>query len=265
MAFDDTESYADIVRQDLSARAAAPTMGAKGLAAQFYKHPVESAIKSWGGITVLELTGRDDEARKEAADKLIKGWGCGAKLLKVIGKAQGRGFDDYEVEVEGAGRPIFDEEDYVFIAAPGDSLQVFRGPVWKDPTKPNSHVNRFPEQWRAYKAGEKQRSSGTPLEHWPVLTTSQVAELRALNFRTIEDVADMSDEVTGRFRGLVDLKQRAKAHLDAATKGATTQKLVTENQALKEQMDALKAQMAEMAAAMAKLKDPGAGKGAKAA
>jgi hypothetical protein len=261
--FMNTESYVRMVEQQRGQPA--PHMDAKGLVVQFYKHPVENPVKGWGGITVMTLPGRDDEDRRKSAEKIINGWGCGARLVKVLGKAQGRGFDDHEVDVEGAGRAIFDEEDYVFIAQPGDNLQVFRGPVWKDPTAPNSHVNRFPDQWRQYKSGEGQRVSGLPLEHWPVILSNQVAELKAMRIRTVEELADLSDEVTGRYRGLVELKQRARAHLEAAKSGASAQKLVTENEALKGQMLAMQAQMSEMVKLMEEMKKASAEKTKKAA
>lgn len=269
MAFDasdflSTQSYVEMVEQRQGETP--PEYSSKGLVVQFYEQPVLNDVKSFGGRMVLNLNpARDDEGRKKKAAELVKEWDCGATLKAVFGRAEGHGFDDYEVEVEGAGRPIFDEKTYIFIAAPGDNLNVVRRPVWDEPRQQHSDTARFKAQWADYKANRgKQRVAGTPLEHWPVLTRAQVAELKALHVLTVEALSELSDEVVGRYQGLLTLKQRAQKHLDAAKAGAAAQAAATENAALKGQLDAMKAQMADMARLVEEMKrGPAQGKDAK--
>ncbi|HET9554343.1 MAG TPA: hypothetical protein VFP50_15380 [Anaeromyxobacteraceae bacterium] len=251
-----TESYVQMVEQGKGE--SPPEYSAKGLVVQFYEQPVLNEVKSFGGRTVLTLPARDEEGRKKKAEELVKDWGCGATLKGVYGRAEGHGFDDYEVEVEGAGRPIFDEKTYIFIAAPGDNLNVVRRPVWDAPNIPKSDTARFKSQWADYKAGrQQQRVTGQLLEHWPVLTRAQVAELKALHVFTVEQLAELTDEVVGRYQGLLTLKQRAQKHLDAAKAGAAAQAAATENATLKGQMEAMRANMAEMAKAMEEMRRGG--------
>lgn len=251
--FMNPESYAQMVEQ---VRGAPPPQHSdKGLMVQFFPHPVLNDAKSFGGRIVLTLPGKDDAARRKKAEQVVRDWDCGARLVGVGAKAPGRGFDDYEVEIEGAGRPIFDQMDYIFIAAPGDKTSIARRPAWKDPRAPNSDINRFPEKWKLYKAGAgQQQLVGTRLEFWPVLHSAQVAELKALNIFTVEQLAELNDEVTGRFHGLLTLKQRAQATIDGAKGGAAVQQLASEKRQLEDQVSAMRRQLEEMAKSMEELK-----------
>ena len=62
----------------------------------------------------------------------------------------------------------------------------------------------------------KEAVTGTPLEAWPVITRSQVEELKHFRVRTVEDLAALSDAATASGMGLQSLKQKAKAFLEAA-------------------------------------------------
>lgn len=111
-----------------------------------------------------------------------------------------------------AGRPIFDDVDMIRIHTPGsrDTLvnMVHQG-----------YINRFPKQWAQYKQGLEQTVSGTPLTQVPWLTKSQVAELMAMNIKSVEQLAGMPDNVAQKFMNHHALKQQATAYLEAA-KGA---------------------------------------------
>lgn len=244
----ETESYAEMVDQKGQPPA---VMSAKGLFVQFYPHPVVNEIKSWGGKLILQLQvkrdrdlAKEERARRVKAEEIVHGWSCGARLVAIGPKVDG--LDGYEVEVEGAGRHIFDEEDYICIMVPGDALNIVRRPVWDEPRNPNSHTARFPEQWRAYKSGKAQQVTGSPLEHWAVLTRVQVAELKTLNIRTVEQLAELNDDLCGRFMGLTSLKQRAAAWLEAAKSSAPLEKLAADKRQLEGQIETMKRQMDEM-------------------
>jgi len=96
--------------------------------------------------------------------------------------------NDYESNKQG--RPIFQDTEMVRIQVPGDTTTVIDVPVRED------HKKRFPLHWAHYqnKHGGDSREIGTPLSQWSRLSPSQVEELRALKFYTVENVASASDQ-----------------------------------------------------------------------
>lgn len=137
------------------------------------------------------------------------------------------------------GRPIFDEVDYVRVIVPGskDILDV---------EAELSYQSRFPRQWERYVKNQEQTVSGTPLEVWPQMTVGIVAELKALNIHTVEQLASMSDATAGKFQGGHMFKQRAQAFLEAAAGDAANSKLAAELEQRDSQIDLLKKQMEEL-------------------
>jgi hypothetical protein len=128
------------------------------------------------------------------------------------------------------GRPIFDEIDVVKIISPGQ-----RDSFVGDATE--QYQQRFPQQWARYKAGREQGDgSGTPLNMLPWMSMSAVAEFKALNCHTIEQLVGMPDSVSQRFMGHHQIKQRAQAYLDAAKDSAPLLKLNAELQKRDEQL-----------------------------
>lgn len=121
------------------------------------------------------------------------------------------------------GRPIYDEVDYVRIITPGNQLSIVDTKV----TREHSEV-RFSDQYRKFKSSQSQARSGTPLEVWPQMTVGQVAELKAMNIETVEDLAELDDVLAQRIMGNHDLRRRAKAFLEAAAGEAANSKLAHE-------------------------------------
>jgi hypothetical protein len=121
---------------------------------------------------------------------------------------------DY-VASEREGRPIFKDEERVEVIFPGNQHTK---PVWK---VTQEHKERWPQEYEAFKSGHEIALNGTPLEQWPILKRAQVMELKAMNFRTVEDVAGMNDHATQRIgMGGVRLRQLAQSYLDEAAAGA---------------------------------------------
>jgi hypothetical protein len=94
-----------------------------------------------------------------------------------------------EFETNKQGRPIFQDVDFVKIFVPGDSTTVIDTPVREE------HKKRFPLHWAHFQNlhGSDTKEIGTPLSQWPRLSQSQVEELRALKFYTVDQVASASD------------------------------------------------------------------------
>lgn len=109
------------------------------------------------------------------------------------------------------GRPIYREVPYVTILVPGDKDQIVRRV--RDADK-----ERWPTQWAAFEARQEQVTEGTPLDQWPQLSVSRIAELRALNILTVEALADVADSSLHKLGpGARDLKEKAKRFLSAAS------------------------------------------------
>lgn len=144
------------------------------------------------------------------------------------------------------GRPIYDEVDYIRIAVPGDATNIIYQPL------DEVHLRRFGRRYEAWRRnGREEVVSGTPLKAWPSITRAQVEELAHFNCRTVEQLAGMPDNVSGKFPGIQALKRKAADYLEAARGNAPTTQLRAELEARDAEMAAMKAQLAEMQAALA--------------
>lgn len=132
-------------------------------------------------------------------------------------------FYDREVqnnfETEKQGRPIFITRTFVRKVTPGDRLMEIDRPA-------KAHdFSAFPQAYAAYKNKQASPISGTPLEAWPQLTRSQVAEFKAINVFTLEQLVGLSDAAGQNIMGFHKLKASAMTFLRAASDGAYAQKL----------------------------------------
>lgn len=138
---------------------------------------------------------------------------------------------------QAEGRPIFDERDYVEIIIPGAKDTVDRQVQEQD-------KDRWPEQYRRFKEDAEQATDGTPLEQWPAISVSQIAELKAKKIRTVEQLAGVSDgNLANLGLGARQLRDRALAYLEAAAGNAPLDAALLREAKLKEEIDALKKQV----------------------
>jgi hypothetical protein len=142
------------------------------------------------------------------------------------------------------GRPIFDQIPFVTIISPGDNKNVPDTKVLEE------HRQRWPKQWEAFEKGLEQPINGTPINQWPILNNAQVAELKALNIYTIEDVASLSDGGTQQVTGLMTLKQQAIAHLATSKDDGVIYEALDKVEKLTEQMEAMLQENKELRAAV---------------
>lgn len=127
---------------------------------------------------------------------------------------------------EKAGRPIFEDKEMVEIRIPGDKNWSWVGSV----DEPGMHIKeRFAEQYAAFKRGEMIASVGTPLEAWPPLTKSRVAELKGCHIFTVEEYAAIPDNTLGKLGiGAREEREKARAFLESAKGNAPTAALAAE-------------------------------------
>ena len=142
-----------------------------------------------------------------------------------------------------AGRPIFKEFDFVRICVPGDNLTEI------DTYANESHKARFPRQWMHYQnqVGNEEKIIGTPVEQWTLISRSQAEELKGIKFRTVEDIANCSDQQLQRIGMIAGMsphsfREKAKAFLNLASDSAEVSAREAELQALREENDKIKAE-----------------------
>lgn len=141
-----------------------------------------------------------------------------------------------EAKSQEVGRPVHDDVDMVKIVIPGQRDTVVA-------IADHTYQQRFPKQWAQFKANAEQTTSGTPLSEVTWLTPAQIADLKAMNVHSVEQLAAMPDSSAHSFMGFHGLKQRAQAYLEAAKGNAP---LIQMQAALEErdaQIAALQAQL----------------------
>lgn len=159
-----------------------------------------------------------------------------------------------KVKSAEVGRPIYDEVETVEVIVAGDKhfrphFPAHEPTVTFDTTTQQEDrrtwAERYPEEYKAYKLQGHQSITGTPLEAWPILGRAQVAELKALDIFTVEQIADMNDRnrhVLGA--SARQLIAKAQAYIAQARDTATPQRLAAENEELRAEIERLKAQPA---------------------
>jgi len=142
-----------------------------------------------------------------------------------------------------AGRPIFKEFDFVRICVPGDNLTEI------DTYANESHKARFPRQWAHYQnqVGSQDQIVGTPVEQWTLISRSQAEELKGIKFRTVEDIANCSDQQLQRIGMIAGMsphsfREKAKAFLNLANDSAQVAQREEELQALREENAKIKSE-----------------------
>lgn len=141
-----------------------------------------------------------------------------------------------------AGHAVYDDVEMVEIIIPGQNQSIATERVKAE------HKARWPTQYAAWKAGLEVAQEGSPLEFWPPLTPAQVANMKALNVHTVEQLAAVDDTALTRMgMGARDLREKAKAWLENAKGGESVSKLMAENAALKAQISAMETNYADLA------------------
>jgi len=141
------------------------------------------------------------------------------------------------------GRPIYRDTEFVRIFVPGDKTNVIDRPVRL------GDKTRFPKQYEVFKAGggEEAQLDGTPLKDWPMVGRAQCAELNYFGIRTVEQLADLRDDVCGKVPGLTGLKQTAGVWLSRAKSTAEAAKIAKQLDEMKSTNESLQSTVKELA------------------
>lgn len=155
-------------------------------------------------------------------------------------------FETQPVLMEGkskeAGRPIYEEQEFVRITNPG-SKDVWFGKVT------DKHKKDYPDHYRLWKETLKNPLVGTPIEQLPFLTKSRAMEYKTMNVHTAEDLAEISDgNLSACGMGTRDERAKAKAYLASAKDTALVTKQATELEAQNARIADLERQIVELQA-----------------
>ena len=128
-----------------------------------------------------------------------------------------------------AGRPIFEDKEFVRIIIPGDKNSQ---PVYE---VSDEHRERWPAAYAAFKRGSEAPLEGTPLKQWPPISASMARELAYFHILTVEQLATVGDNVIQNIgMGMRDLRRKAQVFLEVAEKGSgPLTRIVEENEQLK--------------------------------
>lgn len=123
---------------------------------------------------------------------------------------------------EKAGRPIFKPVVLIEKIIPGDPLNK--------PVRPmrESDKEEYPQEWARFEAKAEQQLPGTPLGAVTWLTLTQVAEYRALNIHTVEQLAELPDSVASRIMGFNVIRDKARTFLRASADAGLMAKMENE-------------------------------------
>jgi hypothetical protein len=143
-----------------------------------------------------------------------------------------------------AGRRIVDDVEYVRIIIPGDKNTINDRPASEQDKR------RFAKQYGMFKEGKKEdeQISGTRLTDWPFLTRGQCEEFKYLGIRTVEQMAQVRDDLATKIPGLQSLKQNATVWLAKsknAAEAAQQAKLMTDQASRIETLEKVVREQAE--------------------
>lgn len=138
-----------------------------------------------------------------------------------------------------AGRPIYEDREYIRITLPGDRLREHVAPA--DEMHYVSHMkrqmtyaDRFARVYQAWKDTGAEIGSGTPLSAAPFMTPARIEELKHRKIRTVEQLAGLPDSVARTLgMGTRDLIAQANAYLKAAGDTSEITRMQAEIDALK--------------------------------
>lgn len=162
-----------------------------------------------------------------------------------------------EEKSKEAGRPIFEDQEYIRIIIPGDKTTAIHKAV--TPEIRAIYAQQY-QEWKT--GGDQHATTGTPLAiwPWPGVTKSTVEELKHFKCYTVEQLAGLTDTVLARLGpGIIKLRADAREWLESAASAAPLSKMLGENETLRARVEAQEAQIKKMDAAIQRLQGDGSG------
>lgn len=147
------------------------------------------------------------------------------------------------------GRPVYDNEVWVKIIAPGEAK------IQETHRKANDlDKRRFPRQWAAFVQGRPQITEGTTLEHLFPDQPNKVKMLNHYNIFTIEQLANLNGTGMNAIgMGATQDVEKAKQYIAQSEKGVNYHKFNTQMEQKDQQISALTQQVANLSAQMTQM------------
>src|SRR5262245_38040975 len=148
------------------------------------------------------------------------------------------------------GRPIYDQQEQVFIRFAGDTKKELVAPAhekcMRDPATGlwASYAQVYHRHYEAFRTGEAAVGEGTPVEELPFIDAARRAELKALHIHTAEALAGLDGQNLSRL-GMFgrELKEKAKAYIERAKDSALETRLAGENAELAQRVARLESEL----------------------
>lgn len=150
------------------------------------------------------------------------------------------------------GRPIFVDRELVEVRFAGNRQTVSVFPAHAicgemqdedGDTRTMTYAERWPDQYKRFKAKQQQVAAGTPVDELPFLTQAKRSELKALSIYTAESLAALDGlELKNIGQGGRDLKNQAQAYLDNASGSADVVKMAAKIADLEQLVNELRAE-----------------------
>lgn len=114
--------------------------------------------------------------------------------------------------------------------------------------EPREHA-QFKATFEAWRANVEPSMDGTPLEHWPLMTTELVRAFKDANVLTVEMLASAGDNVAGAVRApFYEWRAKAAGWLKQAKDAGGDAKARAENAKLRKEVEEMRTQIAELLA-----------------
>lgn len=137
--------------------------------------------------------------------------------------------------------------------AVGDTKTIWDLPVTE------ADKMRFPSQWAAFERGESESVVGTPLEAWPLLNADMRLALKNEGFKTVDQIANVSDgalSTMGRVGALIQkVRANAQQFLGDQEAGEAERRLAAKLEEKDNQLAAMQEQMAQLSQQMERMRE----------
>lgn len=130
------------------------------------------------------------------------------------------------------GMPKFVDVEFIEIRQPGARDALYDGPVTE------THKQRWPDRYKRWQEKRQSPREGLPLEHWPLMTKSEVLEMQDAKIFTVQELANVPDSNLKNLGLFASQKrQKARDYLLNAKDGALLSTLRSENEKLREEIE----------------------------
>lgn len=118
---------------------------------------------------------------------------------------------------------VYDDTVFIEIFIKGSQNTSYSRP------KEDDDERKYSEEWQAYVNNEDYKAKGTNLNALPTIGPSAQMNLNSKGINTVEDLAGLSDSVVIGERGMLELRKRAQAYLEALNPEIAKEREIKEN------------------------------------